>query len=280
MSRLAKITMMGAAAAALLAGCAGGTVSAATRPLGAEASPPTVAAAPEAPAGTDQGSGTRTPTETTTQTFEGGVAALTVSDDAGSVSVTGGPGDKVVVVKKIFVGTARPQEQVVRAGSDLRITAPACQTDDWRKPCRIDYEIQAPSGSAVTLNTASGDLALKGLRGALTAVAASGSVHVSDAAGAVTARSVSGSVAADGTSGPLRVESTSGQVTVNAAAVAQSLVAMSVSGNATVTLPAGRYRVEADTATGQRDVAVAGDPAADTLVQVTTVTGNVRVAAR
>ena len=283
MSRLAKITMLGAAAAAtaLLAGCAGGTtVSAATRPLGADAPAPTAAAAPEPAAEPSSGSAQQAPTETTTQTFDAGVATLTVADAAGSVSVTGAGGDKVVVVKKIFADRTRPQEQVVRAGADLRITAPYCETNDWRKPCRIDYEIQAPSGTAVTLTTGSGNLTFTGLKGALNAVAASGSVQVTDATGAVTARSASGSITANGTSGPLRAESNSGQVTVDAAAVADSLVATSVSGNATVMVPAGRYRVQADTTAGQRDVAVANEPNGDAQVQVTTVTGNVRLATR
>jgi hypothetical protein len=45
-------------------------------------------------------------------------------------------------------------------------------------------------------------------------------------------------------------------------------------------VPAGRYRVEADTTAGHRDVALAADPKAETLVQVTTVTGNLRLATR
>ena len=139
MSRLAKITMLGAAAAAtaLLAGCAGGTtVSAATRPLGGEARRRRARLGRRTRGRAVVRIGAADAEATTTQTFNAGVTTLTVADAAGSVSVTGAGGDKVVVVKKIFADHTRPQEQVARAGAELRITAPYCETDDWRKPCR------------------------------------------------------------------------------------------------------------------------------------------------
>jgi len=199
------------------------------------------------------------PSETSTQSFDGPVRTVTVSDDAGNVTVTGAGGDRVVVVRKVFTNPARPTDQVTRSGGDLKITAPYCKADDGPRPCRIDYEIQVPRGIPVTLTTASGNLSTAGLTGQQSAVAASGNVHVSGASGPVTARS------------------SSGNVEVTATAAPPSLVAASVSGNSSVVVPPGRYRVETATTSGDRDVSLASDPAASSLVQVTTVSGNLRL---
>jgi hypothetical protein len=253
------IVMTAAAAAALLAGCAGQTPVVGVSPL-ANSVDVRAATADAGPAAADAGpSGRQQPTETADQVVDG-VRSLVVSDDAGSVTVTAGPGPGVRVVKKIFTNPTRPQEQVTHTGSDLRITAPYCAAPDWRRPCRIDYEIQAPADVAVTLTTASGNLTLTGLTGTQSAVAASGSVHVTAAGG------------------PVNAQSASGNVDVTATAVAQSLTASSVSGNASVHVPSGAYRVETATATGNSAVTLDNDPAGSALVRVTTVTGNVTLA--
>ena len=252
--------MTAAAAAALLSGCAGPTPIAGLSSLANSAD---VRAATDdggpAPADADP-SGQQKPTETADQVVDG-VRTLVVSDDAGSVAVTAAPGPGVHIVKKIYANPTRPQEQVVHTGSDLRITAPYCAAPDWRRPCRIDYEIQAPADVAVTLTSASGNLTLAGLTGTQSAVAASGSVRVTGAGGPVTA------------------QSTSGNVDVTATAVAQTLTATSVSGNASVHVPSGRYRIETSTATGNSAVTLDDDPAGNALVRVTTVTGNVTLGA-
>ncbi len=255
------VIVVAAAAAALLAGCSGQATGGANPTLGTRADVGAVTTAAPTDGDGEPGqsgsaqSGSAQPTETANQVVDG-LRSLTVSDDAGSVTVTGAAGPGVRIVKKIFANPARPQEQVAHTGSDLRITAPSCTTPDWRRPCRIDYEIQAPPDIAVTLTTASGNLTLIGLSGTQSAVAASGSVRVTAAGG------------------PVSAQSTSGNVDVTATAVTRTLTATSVSGNASVHVPSGRYRVETATSTGNSAVALTDDPAGSALVRVTTVTGN------
>lgn len=263
-----------ALAALLLAGCASGT-SASVVPVAADAragqnaanavpappaAVPTVAPAAVAPdpaLADAAGSGQPAPTETTRQTFGPGIRNLTVSDASGSVVVTGIDADRVTLVRHLFANQTRPKESLTAAGPDLRIDAPSCANDDWPRPCRIDYEIQVPRGTVVSLTSASGDLILAGLTGQQSAVAASGNVTVTGSSGALTARS------------------TSGNVKVHATAVAASLTAASVSGNASVVVPPGRYRVATATTSGDRDVSLANDVDATASVEVTTVSGNV-----
>jgi Putative adhesin len=250
------LTVLAAAAAALLAGCAQQSTGAATSLVGSSADANAAIAASASP-----GPGTATdgkPTETTNQAFDG-VRSLAVSDDSGSITVTSAAGPGVRIVKKIFTNPTRPQEQIVHTGSDLRITAPYCKSSDWQHPCRIDYEIQAPADVAVTLATASGNLTLSGLTGVQSAVAASGSVHVTAAGGSVNAQAASG------------------DVDVTATAVTQTLTAASVSGDAAVLVPSGHYRVQTATSTGTSAVTLADDPGASALVRVTTVTGNIKL---
>lgn len=266
MSRMSRgvIVVTAAAAAVLLAGCSGQTPGGTTPTVGIRADVSAATTGPPAPTTDDAQSGSTQPgsaqpTETTDQVLDG-VRTLTISDDAGSVTVTGAAGPGVRIVKKIFANPTRPQEQIAHTGSDLRITAPYCAAPDWRRPCRIDYEIQAPPAVAVALTTASGNLTLTGLTGTQSAAAASGSVRVTAAGG------------------PVSAQSTSGNVDVTATAVTQTLTATSVSGNASVHVPSGRYRVETATATGNSAVALTDDPAGSALVRVTTVTGNLTLA--
>ena len=59
---------------------------------------------------------------------------------------------------------------------------------------RIDYEVMVPAGTALRLNTISGDLDLGGLNGAVTAKTISGDVLSADLTGPLTLRTVSGDV--------------------------------------------------------------------------------------
>lgn len=246
---ITRTVLAAAAAPALLAGCAGPAIGTATPSVGSGADVSTAIAA----SATDGG-----PTETTNVAFDG-VRSLTISDDSGNVTVTAAPGPGMRVVKKIFANPTRPQEQVVHTGSDLRITAPYCASPDWQHPCRIDYEVQAPADIAVTLASASGNLAVTGLSGVQSAVAASGSVHVAAAGG------------------PVNAQSTSGDVEVTASAVPQTLTATSVSGDVSVLVPPGRYRVQTATSSGTSSVTLTDDPGASALVRASTVSGDLRL---
>jgi hypothetical protein len=248
-------TITAAVAAFLLAGCAVGN-SATVMPVASTRADVTAAAAIPAAAQVDASSGQPPPTATTRQDFPAGIRTVTVSDASGDIAVTGVDGDRVTLVRQVYAHSAKPPETIAPGASELRIDAPHCTADEGLQPCRIDYEIQVPRGTVVSLTSASGNLALTGVNAVQSAVAASGNVTVTGSAGPVTARS------------------TSGNVTVQAAAVAESLIASAVSGNAKVAVPAGHYRVETSTASGDRDVSIVNEPVG-ALIQVTSVSGNV-----
>jgi DUF4097 and DUF4098 domain-containing protein YvlB len=59
---------------------------------------------------------------------------------------------------------------------------------------KIDYDVTLPAGTALRLNTISGDLDLSGLNGAVVAKTISGDVHSAHLTGPLTLRTVSGDV--------------------------------------------------------------------------------------
>lgn len=73
---------------------------------------------------------------------------------------------------------------------------------------KVDYDVTLPVGTALRLNTLSGDLDLSGLNGAITAKTVSGSILLRALTGTVTVRSVSGDVKLSDLSGSA-VEATS-----------------------------------------------------------------------
>ncbi|MGI4824283.1 MAG: DUF4097 family beta strand repeat-containing protein [Janthinobacterium lividum] len=73
---------------------------------------------------------------------------------------------------------------------------------------KVDYEVTVPAGTALRINTISGDIDLSGLGGAITAKTVSGDVLLSALTGAITAKTVSGDVKLNNLSGSA-VEATS-----------------------------------------------------------------------
>jgi len=76
----------------------------------------------------------------------------------------------------------------------LRPTITRHKGDEYSYCAKIDYEVTVPAGTALRLNTISGDLDLSGLNGAVTAKTISGDVRSTDLTGPLTLRTVSGDV--------------------------------------------------------------------------------------
>jgi hypothetical protein len=76
----------------------------------------------------------------------------------------------------------------------LRPTITRHQGGSYSYCAKIDYEVTVPAGTALRLNTISGDLDLGGLHGAVTAKTISGDVLSTDLTGPLTLRTVSGDV--------------------------------------------------------------------------------------
>lgn len=214
------------------------------------------------------------------------------------IVLAGGSGDVIVTtaavqqttIKRVVRGTSNPGESYKLAGSTLSIDT------DCGPDCSVSYEIHAPVGVAVRGQLHSGDVGLDGVgatdvtltsgnvsvrnaTGPVQVRATSGDIDVLDAKGAVTAQSTSGNVRALNVGGAVDVRATSGDVDVKLTA-ANSVHAVATSGNVSVILPHGDYKISTDTGSGDANVhGLTSDPAAKNVIDVRANSGDVDVAA-
>ena len=236
------------------------------QPTGVSISEP---GSPGVPGSAEQGSdgqvsggqvtGNGAPTEVTTETITGPVARLEVASDAGTIRVVGADGAEVTVTRSIYRDPVAPTETVRHDGDLLHIES-QCPVPVQTTPCRIDYEVQVPRGTTVTIAGAAGDLSTSGLTGPQAAKSVSGDVDLAGAGGDT-----------------LIASSTSGDIQLGLDVVPRRVEAESVSGGVTVTVPDGSYRVDADTVSGDVDIDVPTDPSADASLQLESTSGDIEV---
>jgi DUF4097 and DUF4098 domain-containing protein YvlB len=147
-------------------------------------------------------------------------------------------------------------------GSVLRITSRCPETILGR--CRVSYRIAVPDNVLVNVRTSSGDVRIDGLNASARVATSSGDVAIDGFCGfTLVATSSSGDVRGGAECSPDRIELRSG------------------SGDATATVPVGRYQVDAHSDHGDarvRNLTVAPDAAFT--VQALSSSGDVLVEGR
>jgi hypothetical protein len=215
------------------------------------------------------------------------------------IAIDGGSGDVIVTTS---AATATSIKRVIEHGTDprpsYRMVGSVLHIDTrCGHHCSVSYEIQAPTGVAVTGGLTSGDLGLTGIatadvtlnsgdimvRGATGTVKArstSGDITVIDSKGGVTLQATSGDVRAVNIGGgPVSAKTTSGEVEVKLT-VPTGVTAQATSGDVNVTVPPGAYQVHTRTGSGDANVAgITDDPKAKNVLDVRTGSGDVTVTA-
>jgi hypothetical protein len=157
--------------------------------------------------------------------------ALDLGD--GDVVVSGG-GDRADAVvqrtDRFSFGHAAAVRRSVRDGV-FRIRSRCPQTA--LHSCSVRYRIVVPDNVPVEVRTGSGTVRFAGYRGSGSVTTRSGDVRVDDFCGF-----------------SLRVRSDTGNIDADAACAPQQLALRSTSGDVRAIVPAGRYRVDADSASG------------------------------
>jgi DUF4097 and DUF4098 domain-containing protein YvlB len=233
----------------------------------------------------------------------GGVGARLTFSDTEKVKVTeivltGGSGDVTVHTAEVAETTIN---RVIHRNSDpersFRIAGTVLHVDtDCGSNCSVNYDIEAPVGVTVRGELGSGDISLIGVKGADVAVASgdinvlratgkvraratSGDVEALDSTGAMTLQVTSGDVRALNITGAVDAKSTSGDVDVNLA-TANSVTARATSGDVTVIVPAGKYQVRTEAASGDaRTMGLVNDPASKLVIDVSAASGDATVSA-
>ncbi len=198
-------------------------------------------------------------TRTTSYRVLGDLAGVRMDLGAADVEIDGG-GSAVEVrrVDRFAFGRPAIERHRIEAGR-LEITS-RCPRQVLGG-CRPAYRVTVPDNVAVEVTTSSGTVRLSGVRAS------------------VSIQTGSGGVAADGFCGfSLRAISEAGDVNAAADCSTERLELRSRSGNVRAVVPAGRYRVDAETDAGRQLVrGVTPDDDAPYAVQALSTTGNVSV---
>lgn len=210
------------------------------------------------------GGGPFTSSTSQQHTYRGNVTSLDLTGGSGDVQVTGGaPAGTVEVTRHLrwgMGGQPSPNEQL--NGGTLAIDS-RCG-GGFMSMCSIDYEVKVPDATAVTLGVGSGDIALSGTLGVVTAETGSGDVNANGlAAGDTTLRTGSGDVDLSFNAAPSKVDLRTG------------------SGNVDLFVPKGEsYAVDVTTGSGDKNVSVDTSQSSPRSIQIQTGSGDVDVAYR
>ena len=214
------------------------------------------------------------------------------------IVVAGNSGD--VAVRASAIGETRIRRIVRSDGTDpevsYRISGTTLTVDtNCGSDCRASYEIEAPTGVAVRGELHSGSLTLigvsstdvavhsgsidlQGVTGTTKARANSGSITANALRGAATFEVTSGSVEATDLIGgaPIRAEASSGSVDLRLTQPA-SVTARATSGGIDLEVPAGAYRIQQRTTSGDFDSDVTSVPGAANVLDLEASSGNISV---
>ncbi len=165
---------------------------------------------------------------------------VSVSNIAGDIVVTGGPGEDVSIEAVKRTHGSRDELANVEIIVDERAGRVDVRTEHERlgrgrnrsDRISVDYTITVPSGASVDLHSVSGSVKATGVRGAVRVESVSGDVSAADTPRVEFAKSVSGSVTLSGisTDGDLTASSVSGDVVAKSVKV-HALELSSVSGD-------------------------------------------------
>ena len=167
------------------------------------------------------------------------VTMLDIQARAGTVAITPGEGPIQVKETRRYIRNQPNATHTVTNGT-LQLVDDGCEGGD---SCYVDYTVQVPAATAVTVKTNAGVIDISGMAGAL---------NLNTAAGKVTGT--------DLTSTDVVAASDTGQVQLTFTIPPNNVDARTSAGEVVITVPAGTsYAVDAQTTVGTHQVTVTED---------------------
>ena len=167
----------------------------------------------------------------------GSLSGVSLDVDDADVLIVGGGPRAVLGVQRTdryaFGHDADIQRTVV--GGELRINARCPNTVP--RACSVSYRMVVPDNVPLTVRTTSGKVGFRGYRGSARVTTRSGDVDVVGFCGF-----------------SLQARAETGDIRASAACAPQQLTLRSTKGSVHVSVPTGRYQVEAESAAGGHDV--------------------------
>jgi hypothetical protein len=194
----------------------------------------------------------------------GALSGVSLDVDGADVLIAGGGQRSVLGVQRTDRFAFGHDAEVRRSvtGGDLRIRS-RCPSAVPRA-CSVRYRVVVPDNVPVTVRTGGGTVRFEGYRGSARVTTRSGDIDIAGFCGF-----------------SLQARAESGDIVASAACAPQQLTLRSTQGSVRVSVPPGRYQVEAESASGSHDVrgldAVADAPFA---IQALSSSGDVTVEGR
>jgi hypothetical protein len=189
-------------------------------------------------------------TRIATYSVRGAVSAVALDLAGASAVVVGGGSGRAVRVRRTdefsFGRRARAERDISGGVLRLRSRCPVTVLAS----CSARYRVSVPDNIPVTVRTSSGDVRFSGYRGSASIATSTGDVRVGGYCGFL-----------------LQARAESGNVQASTSCSPERLVLRSRSGDVRAVVPAGRYRVDADTDGGTRRV-IGLTPAEDAPFQI------------
>jgi hypothetical protein len=192
-----------------------------------------------------------TTSTTSTYTVTGPVTRIDATSLGGRITLVAGAGNSITVTEKVSYSSVEPQRSHEVTGGDLTLTNTGCAHGGGR--CGVAYEIHAPAGLDVHLNSGGGAIVLNG---------ADSGVEVHSDGGTVTSTALS--------AGVVDVHSGGGDTQLKFTTAPQTVTVDSAGGDASLQLPTGPYALTATTGGGNFSNSLGTDPAASRHLDVST----------
>jgi len=239
------------------------------------------------------------------------LASVRLANDGGNVTIRAVEGTAGTSIRRTLVfakGATKPE------GATHKVDGSVLVLQGCGNNCEANYEVSVPSkavtvtgelgsgdleahdlasvdvkvgsgdarvfraGGSVQIENGSGDVEVAGAGGAVTGKVASGNVKLSGIKGAVTIQNSSGDIRGEGLDGDVIADAKSGNVTLDLAS-AHSVRAESGSGDVTVTVPKGGYRLDVDAGNGDKKIDITNDPSAANEIYARTGSGDLTIRA-
>jgi hypothetical protein len=199
----------------------------------------------------------------TTYTIGDTVQTISFRGRAGHVEIHAKDGP-ISVTERASYTTSKPVTSHDVSGTTLELREEGCPDRPSSGPCQVEWDITAPAGTVLDLQTNAGGIEVDGMAGQITASSDSGGVEGHD----LTSRKVG----AKADSGGVELDFTQAPDDVNAETDA---------GGVTITVPGGTsYAVDASSDAGGKTIDVQEDPSSPHRIRAKSGAGGVEVTPR
>jgi hypothetical protein len=190
-----------------------------------------------------------------TYSVRGAVNRVSLDLGGANAVVVGGGSGRAVLVRRTDEFSFGRRAQARRDVSDGVLRLRSRCPDTVLASCSASYQVRVPDNIPVTVRTSSGDVRFSAYRGSADIATGTGNISVGGYCGFL-----------------LEARAESGNVRASASCSPERLVLRSRSGDVRAIVPAGRYRVDADSDGGTRKVAGL-TPAEDAPFQIQALSG-------